>query len=240
MDLQKLDIVYFVKDSAENEELRYSLRSVEKNFPHRKVWFIGGKPQGLRPDQYLPINQRAETKWANTSLLLQAACKCDDISDDFVLFNDDFFVMKQVTSLPYYSDGSLERRIMELKDRHTAGAYISRMEDTLRMLKRNSCPTFNYAVHYPMIINKKEMLETFTKFSFGEMWRSLYGNHHRKLPEYRTDCKVYSLGIDDLPTTELEPFGDSEYLSTTDNSFKFGAVGTYIRNQFKEKSRFEV
>lgn len=31
------DIVYFVKDSESNEELRYSLRSLV-NFPHRDVW----------------------------------------------------------------------------------------------------------------------------------------------------------------------------------------------------------
>lgn len=35
------DIVYFVKESESNEELRYSLRSL-KNFPRRKVWFYGG------------------------------------------------------------------------------------------------------------------------------------------------------------------------------------------------------
>ena len=36
------DIVYFVKDTDTNEELRYSLRSLA-NFPHGKVWFYGGR-----------------------------------------------------------------------------------------------------------------------------------------------------------------------------------------------------
>lgn len=35
------DIVYFVKESRENEELRYSLRTI-KNFPHDKVYFNDG------------------------------------------------------------------------------------------------------------------------------------------------------------------------------------------------------
>ncbi len=65
--LSDLDIVYFVKESAQNEELRYSLRSVEKNFPHRNVWFVGGKPKGLTPDKWHAVNQDRETKWGNTS-----------------------------------------------------------------------------------------------------------------------------------------------------------------------------
>lgn len=44
------DIVYFVKESAKNEELRYSLRSL-KNFPHGRVWFYGYCPSFLKPDK---------------------------------------------------------------------------------------------------------------------------------------------------------------------------------------------
>ena len=38
MNTKDLDIIYFVKDCFINEELRFSLRSVAKNLPHRKVW----------------------------------------------------------------------------------------------------------------------------------------------------------------------------------------------------------
>ena len=104
MNLEDLDIVYFVKDSPENEELKYSLRSVEKNFPHKHVWFIGGKPKSLEPDKWLPVKQNQVTKWANTSMLLRSACENPEISDDFVLFNDDFFILYPVEDLPYYSE----------------------------------------------------------------------------------------------------------------------------------------
>ena len=42
MDTKDLDIVYFVKDTPTNEELRISLRSVAKNMPHKRVWVFGG------------------------------------------------------------------------------------------------------------------------------------------------------------------------------------------------------
>ena len=51
------DIVYFVKNTEENEELIYSLRSVDKNFPFNKVWFFGGCPKGLTPDVHIPVVQ---------------------------------------------------------------------------------------------------------------------------------------------------------------------------------------
>ncbi len=237
MDLQNSDIIYFVKDTTVNEELRYSLRSVEENFPHRKVWFIGGCPEGLRPDGRLRVDQKAGSKWGNTSLLLQAVCKCQDISDDYILFNDDFFVMQPVESLPWYSDGSLERRIEKLKTDYPYGsAYLTHLIETQTMLKAHCMPTINYAVHYPMPMNKQEMLKTFTEFSFGLMWRSLYGNHHRKLPTYVNDCKVY-----DFAKSPEDVGADSAlYLSTTDTAFNFGRIGTYIKDKFPFRSRFEV
>ena len=231
-DLSQMDIVYFVKDEPINEELRYSLRSVEKNFPHRRVWFYGGCPDDLQPDRWAHIKQNARSKWGNTSGLLRNACANEGISENFVLFNDDFFVMKPINSLPYYSDGSLEKRIKELWTRNPGGSvYITRMQLTKKMLTQEQCPTENYAMHMPMIINRREMQETFKKFPDGEMWRSLYGNHHRKPVEYMKDCKIHSR--DEMPPT------DTPFLSTTDASFLYGKVGEYIREKFQTPSRFE-
>jgi len=230
--LEEMDIVYFVKDEPTNEELRYSLRSVEKNFPHRNVWFYGGCPDDLQPDRWAHIKQNARSKWGNTSGLLRNACVNEDISENFVLFNDDFFVMKPISSLPYYSDGSLEDRIKELWTRNPSGSvYTTRMQLTKKMLVREQLSTENYAMHMPMIINRREMQETFKKFPDGEMWRSLYGNHHHKPVEYMRDCKIY--GRDE------EPPADTLFLSTTDASFLYGKVGEYIREQFQTPSRFE-
>lgn len=60
------DIVYFVKESDENEELRYSLRSL-KNFPHKRVWFYGGCPKGLKPDVHVYVEQNEQNKWQNVN-----------------------------------------------------------------------------------------------------------------------------------------------------------------------------
>ena len=55
--MKNYDIVYFLKDTYYNEELRYSLRSVEENFPHARVVFAGGCPVGFKPDLHIEIEQ---------------------------------------------------------------------------------------------------------------------------------------------------------------------------------------
>ena len=105
------DIVYFVKESPVNEELRYSLRSLV-NFPHRKVIFYGCCPDGLSPDVHIKVNQNCENKWLNVNKMLRLACKNKDITKDFWLFNDDFFIMEKIETPCNYYNGDLYKRIV--------------------------------------------------------------------------------------------------------------------------------
>ena len=70
------DIVYFAA-GKKNEELRYSIRSVCKNFKtFRKLWIIGSKPDDIIPDGYIEmfpnkgkygkIRYRTSKKYTNT------------------------------------------------------------------------------------------------------------------------------------------------------------------------------
>lgn len=232
MNLNDLDVVYFVKECLHDEELRYSLRSVDINLPHRNVWFIGGCPENIEPDRRLYIEQNECTKWDNTSKLLKAACECREISDNFILFNDDFFVMKPVDCIPYYSNGSIESRVQQLKQRYGNDTqYSRRLKQTIDLLEKSGYTTISYAVHFPMIINKHEMLQTFEQFPEGLMWRSIYGNHHHKSTTHIVDCKINS--------TATLPNPNWTFVSTQDSTFEFGLAGKYIRKIFTVPSKFE-
>ena len=74
------DAVYFVKNCCVNEELRFSLRTVDANFPVRMVWLYGDSPNGIRPDGFVAVAQRGPTKWANTTGMLRMICENDDIT----------------------------------------------------------------------------------------------------------------------------------------------------------------
>ena len=232
MPKQLNDIIYILKSELDTEELKYSLRSVEKNFPHRKVWFVGGQPEGLTPDVRLPHKQVGEDKWSMIRSSMWQAVNNGELTEDFFLFNDDFFVMKPFKGkFVNYVDGTLESRIEELREVHPwlnpYGRTVYKANEELKSLGIKK--PLNFEVHLPMLFNKDLVKTTIGQCSSPQM-RSIYGNLTYCKVIQKRDVKVY--GMDELPE-------DPDFLSTNDKTFTTGAVGRYIRDAFPDKSRFE-
>ena len=228
---KKLDIVYILKDELDTDELRYSLRSVEQNFPHRKVFFVGGQPKGFKPDGKIEHKQTGSNKWENIRSSMWKVLDCEDMTEDFYLFNDDFFVMKPVKKFVNMCDGTLTRRIDELVAECSGfNPYARTLLKAREELKTLGCPIMNYDLHTPMLINKKMARTSINKCASPQM-RSIYGNINRIPYVIHPDVKVY--GLDVVPE-------DPDYLSTNDDTFEKGKVGEYIRTVFDKPSRFEV
>lgn len=233
----KYDIVYFVKDCISNEELRYSLRSVEKNFKYRDVWFYGGCPSTLKPDHHVGVVQNQPSKWERVRNMMLLACENDQITEDFWLFNDDFFVLKPVPEdMPAYHNGSIYRQIVRVEDRHgmVSNDYTRRLRHLCQTLERAGKEVNNYGVHKPMLINRKKMLEVLRLFPDEPMNRALYGNYWGIGGIRRKDMKIR---VTDYDVAKVDREWD--FVSTSDESFTSGNIGTYLRNKFRERSRFE-
>lgn len=226
------DLIYILKADIDTEELKYSLRSVEKNFPINRVWFVGGQPEGLEPDIRLSHKQSGNCKWELIRSSMWKAVNDERLTEDFFLFNDDFFVMKPVDtdSFTNFVDGTLEERIDELHSNLGMNAYTRTLFKLEQELKTMHEPTMNYDVHLPMLMNKGQVRSTLYKCSSPQM-RSAIGNINRLPFVIHNDVKVYDM--ESVPT-------DETYLSTNDDTFQKGNVGKYIRETFTTKSRFEV
>ena len=227
------DIVYLLRE-GENDELRYSLRSVEQNFPHDRIIFYGGKPDHIEPDEYIHIEQNQPTAQWNTRMMLELACKNNNISEDFWLFNDDFFVMQKITDLRPRHQGRIIDHINEVETLHGMPTpYTELLRHQLATIKKFMNPenALDYALHMPMLINRKKALLTLQTFPNEPMFRSLYGNHRQLGGIEVRDCKF---GTIREPKTM-----QTEFLSTSDEAFRGADVGQYIREQFKEPSRWE-
>ena len=223
------DIVYFVKDTQVNEELRHSLRSL-KNFPHNKVWFYGGCPDGLNPDYHIEVDQDQPTKWQNIFKMFKLACSNKDITKNFWLFNDDFFVMKPIDYETNYYCGDLYKRVVTLEDKHNGiTPYSQQLRYTLQDLESMGCTTINYALHTPMLINRKKGIELANIIN-GPMIRCYYGNYYKIGGTDHSDFKIDSV---------TKTYKDGDFLSTNDKSFTNGAVGKQIRDIFKDKCEYE-
>ena len=225
------DIVYILRNKVDPDELRYSLRSVERNFPHRKVWFFGGCPNGIRPDEYVEVKQWGGTKWARSTNTIRIVCENDDVTKDFWLFNDDFFILEAVRSLPYMIRGGLQERVDALKKRGNIHVYGDHLETAMKQLQEKGFGTLDYTLHVPMLINRAKALEVLDTFPRCPMFRSLYGNY----------CNVGGIVTPDVKIRDDKGLPDEgqTLLSTSDGSFADGEVGKYIRSRFTERSKWE-
>lgn len=232
----RFDVVYFVKDTPTNEELRYSLRSVEQNWKCRNVVFYGGCPDGLTPDKHYKVEQNQSSKWKNVRKMMKEAFQNNELTENIWIFNDDFFIMKPgLEDMPPQYNGELFAHINRVEQRHRGSQteWTKLLRDLAFALMYAGKGRLNYEVHKPMLINRKKALVVLDKFPDVHGFRGLYGNYWEIGGRSKHDMKCLVL---DYP---IEKIKDWEFLSTQDESFERGTVGKYIKNQFPNKSRFE-
>lgn len=232
------DIVYFVKDEPSNEELRYSLRSVEEYWQYRNVWFCGGCPDGLKPDKLFNVKQEAFVKWDRVRDMITKVCENDDISENFWLFNDDFFILKPMrVNMPAQYNGELMPYIEYVEKKHggVADGFTIRLRQAYDALTEAGLTTYNYEVHKPMLINRKKALEILKLFPDVPCFRSLYGNYYKIGGEDKHDMKIKIMQYKKM--IPLQTLWD--FVSTSDESFEYGNIGEFLRQKFNKKSRFE-
>ena len=217
------DVVYLVRPGNDNEELRYSLRSLN-NLPHRRVWLAGHQPPWTRNVGRIPVAQDGG-KWDNQHANLTAACSHPDVADQLVLFNDDFFVTDPLDQVPVLHRGpfgDLERTYL-----NRYGEYARRMVATARILGRDALAYD--AIHTPLPIVKRLMSAVLDGLDPWMLFRSVYANRNH-------------LGggqADDVKVTGMRAGMNRPLTSTSDRSFARGEVGRQLRAQFPHRSRYE-
>ena len=231
--MKKHDIVYILKNDIRPDELKYSLRSVEQNMTYKAVWFYGGCPAELKPDHYVRLTQYGSTKWEKVAETLRVAFSNEDLTENVWLFNDDFFILKKLTTEQPLVQGSLAYRCQKTKAQEgKPSPYSEQLMKTLAALKADGKDRLDYAMHVPMLINRKKGLEVLQRFPSVPMFRSLYGNYWSIGGTLTNDVKITD--------NESLPGKDWRFVSTSDGSFENGRVGDYIRQTFKNPSRYEV
>lgn len=232
-----MDIVIPVKSAMINEELRYCLRSISKNFPHDRVWLAGYKPSWVSEAVgFITVNVPLGSKYKKAAENILVACRDDRVSDNFYLFNDDFFVMKPIEKFEDRCRGTMKERLTELAGNKTPYRYG--LELAIDILKELGVrDPVDYGLHVPIAVNKGQWLEAWGAQSWLNRegkpvhMRSIYGNLYKKRPPQISDVKIADF---DAP-----PPKNSTFLSTNDDSFAQGEVGKYVREMFPDKCVYE-
>lgn len=237
-----MDIVYTVKASATNDELKYSLRTIE-NLPHDRVYIIGGCPEFVNQDTvtFIPTDT-LPSKYDTTLNNLKVACSLKSLSEDFIWMNDDFYILQKVEDPMRelnLQKGSIRLWIKEYKKHNLAlTKYMLGVEHTLEYLKSLGIPDpACYEMHTPFVYNKsrvKSLLEREGLKSVPMIQiRSVYGNIYNLNGELTEDVKV--LRKDNL---DLSKFDNKKFMSSSD--FTWPKLEPYIKLKFNKKGVHEL
>lgn len=232
-----MDVVYICRE-GENEELRYSIRSVVENMPHDKVWVVGGKPSWYKGN-YIEVRQ-FKTKLANARANMDAIVASEEISEDFVLMNDDFFIMQPLQEIKYYYSGTLSNKIEYFRKKHPRSVYTKLLLNSMKALRRHGIMRpLDYTLHVPMVMNRQKLKEV---LPLSISWRLSYGNVHNVggievvAPDSPTkDVKIY-LENDQLTSVDKNPLSKI-YLSTEDRAFE--KMKDFFQEKFPNPSKYE-
>lgn len=227
-----MDAVYLSKD-GENPELRYSLRSLEKNVPHDNVWIFGGAPTWLNPDTTLHVRSPQQpTPYASTRRHLKAVLENPAVSDPFLLMNDDFYAMQPVGIVP-----PMHRGLMStvLENSRSMTPWFKGLQGTMQFLIHSLKITepLSYDLHVPLVVGKREMLEALhlskrVKADAIHL-RSIYGNF----------AEIGGLAVDDPKVHRRgDPFPRGPWMSSGPDTYRT-TVEPVLRYLFPDSSTYE-
>jgi len=164
-----VDAVYVVGEGSpwDDNELRFSLRSLSRFFPELgNVWVVGKDIPWLQNVRHLPFpDPYASNKDANIIAKVLRACIEPELSETFVRFSDDQYLLRPISCRdlgPYFRPD-----ILRTKD-FPASAWGRRITRTGRKLASRGLPTLNYESHVPVLYSKHRFAETMLAYDYGK------------------------------------------------------------------------
>ena len=185
MEKQNMDVVYVLGNGSawNNNELRFSLRSISRNLGNvRNVVVVGERPEFLNDVVHIPaedIFNPVVNADGNIITKVLAACNDERVSDDFLFINDDHLVIKpvDVQDVPALHKGDMTT----FSDKYWKLNYWrGRLKRTMEVLISEGYPAMHYDCHTPILFNKNIFKEVVRRFDYAEgigyTMKSLYGN----------------------------------------------------------------
>jgi hypothetical protein len=237
-----VDIVYLTSNNRSNkyqhEELRYSLRSLEKHVSGiGDVYMIGVKPEWVQNINFIrEYDVYKKNKDANIILKVHVACVTPQISSPFLFVNDDHFFTRDIeaSKFPNYHKGDAWLNSKNPK-------YRQRMTNTRTGLVKKGLLLRNYDIHTPILIDKQRFIEIFRLWGWssespGIVMKSVYANSAGLLGIEIEDCK---LTADEKRSVEelVEMVGLRPCFSTDD--LINNTVWALLKRLYPEKAKWE-
>jgi hypothetical protein len=173
----------------EDNELRFSLRSISKNCPVSGVTLVGHCPKWVTGVEWVPVQNIAGDKIARVAR--QTISGLPYCPEELVLMNDDVYVMEPTPELELYHQGPLIDQYKFGLQEVPEGLFTAARGKTLDVLQEYGQIPYDYDLHVPMPVLRSGM---FTIAALWPIWegfqfRTLYGNYWGRQGERMNDVK---------------------------------------------------
>jgi hypothetical protein len=228
---EPIDVVYVFRNTTDkvDTELFYSLRSLKKYLSdYRNIYVIGDTPRFAEPVgvafKHIVATDPFQTSVHNVRHKLKLAIADSEISETFLLMNDDFFFLTETVApaVPYFKSGSLQQHI-EWREEQSDSPYVRALAATRDALVKHNHSTRDFEVHAPILFEKGTLGTILGddlvdwSATYGYVIRSLYCNFLEFTGERCMDLKIdYPVAAKDLQRI----FATSRFLSTGPGGLK--------------------
>jgi hypothetical protein len=190
--MKRIDfIIPYIMGPDNGLELKYALRSIQKNFQHTnyRIIIAGEKPEWLTGVEFLPFDRIPHQKYRNFTdqlLKLYSALTGLDVSAQFIWTYDDVYFtqpvkLTEITALKAVA--SFDRYPRHLDNSGAGPNWKSTMDYTMLTVLENRGSNYNYETHLPRYFSKSRILQLIDKYNLlGKpmMISSLYYNLYYK------------------------------------------------------------
>jgi hypothetical protein len=230
-----IDIVYPLNKASrwQDNELRYSLRSVEKYLSnYGRVFVVGDLPGWCTNVIHIPATDR---KYPARSIMEKVwlACQDDRLSENFLFMNDDHFLTKRfdAETFPYFFKGPLFNAVRNKTN------YAETVKNTLSILGHDAK---DFDTHTPILYNKHTFPEVMKQYDWevphGYCIKSIYCAYMGIAGVLADDGKFYK-----SKTKEhlLHWFSNHAVVSVGDECLTY-FVKELLGTLFQTKSKYEL
>lgn len=199
---------------SNSKEIYKCVELIRKNLPHKSIFICGDDPK-ISGTIHIPRNTKGKTRYEDAELNIRLALEDERLSEEFYLFNDDFFILRPIKEVPLYHAGDIDEVIKEKTAGKQTRSYAAALRNTKAWLTRNGiADQVAYTLHLPVLMNKSKRIEVsnmiMPDLQKGKalLTKTIYYNLHPETSCIKKDVKVYG----------SEPAPDDTYLSTLNDT----------------------
>lgn len=228
-----MDVLVPYKSEQNTGELKFALRSIEKNLSgYNQIFIIGDKPKWLKNVIHIPARDYAGRKAYSIMQKTLKGCNDERLSNDFIFTNDDIYFLKpiDVTQIKYWYEGTLE----DWLKKSSSGKYKIQIKNTMKLTSE----TFAYLdIHAPIVYNKLEARNVFHGIDSEYLIKSLYYRRACTITQVSEPMKDLKLN-GHLPEKRIKELISGRLFFSTGN---FSNQAERVLNElFPNKSKYEL